>query len=125
MTKTIRIALLLSLLAGMLLAVAACQEPPRPIIACIDAEPTIGYAPLTVAFDAACTYVPPERAGSYDYRWEFADGTDTSGRSAIHTFDAPGTYEVMVYLFDFGSPYPDVPEVLAYATRVIVVLPVP
>ena len=125
MNKTTRIALLLALLAGMLLAIAGCQQPAPEIIACITADPTIGYAPLTVAFDAACTYVPPERAGSYDYRWEFGDGADASGRSAIHTFAAPGTYEVGIYLFDFGSPYPDVPEVLAYATRVIVVLPVP
>jgi PKD repeat protein len=122
MTKTMRIALLLSLLAGMLLAVAACQEPARPIIACIDAEPTIGYAPLTVAFDAACTYVPPERAGAYDYRWEFGDGADASGRSAIHTFTAPGTYEVFVMVGNLNMGEWDASS---SAMRVIVVLPVP
>jgi hypothetical protein len=123
MTRTTRTIFLLSLLAGMLLLiVVGCQEPARPIIACIEAEPTIGYAPVTIAFDAACSFVPPERAGVYDYRWEFGDGTDASGRSAIHTFSAPGTYEVGIYIFDFDM---GVPEVLAYTKRVITVLPVP
>ncbi len=122
MTKTIRIALLLSLLAGMLLLIVGCQEPARPIIACIEVDPTIGYAPLTAAFDASCTFVPPERAGAYDYRWEFGDGAEASGRSAFHTFTAPGTYEVFLYIIDMDMGEF---EFLASTKRVIVVLPTP
>jgi len=58
MARTARIALLLGLFAACL-AMVGCQEPPE-IIACIDANPTIGYAPLDVSFDASCTFVPLE-----------------------------------------------------------------
>ncbi|MCX6100086.1 MAG: PKD domain-containing protein [Candidatus Bipolaricaulota bacterium] len=121
MTKMTRIALLLALLAGVLLAIAGCTEAPS-VVACIQADPTIGHAPLTVAFDAACTYVPPERAASYDYRWEFGDGADASGRSTIHTFTAPGTYEVFVVVGHLNMGEWDA---ASSAMRVITVLPVP
>jgi PKD repeat protein len=119
MKKMIRIAFLLSLLAGLLLAVAGCQEPARPIIACIEAEPTIGYAPLTVTFDAACSYVPPKHAGIYAFSWDFDDGTGDVGRAVAHTFAAPGTYAVSVGMLDEGG----IP--VAGTMRIVTILPVP
>jgi len=122
MTKKMHIALTGCLLAVILLAVAGCQQPVPEIMACITADPTIGYAPLTVAFAASCTYVPPERAGVYDYHWEFGDGADASGRTAIHTFTAPGTYEVFVMVGHLNMGEWDA---ASSAMRVIVVLPSP
>jgi len=118
MTKTIRIVLLLALLAGVVLAIAGCTEPPSTV-ACITADPTIGYAPLEVTFDAACSYVPPERAGVYGFLWDFGDGDGDAGRAVTHTFAEPGTYQVYVILHDMGEP------VGTSAMRVITVLPAP
>ena len=118
MTKTIRIALSLLLLAGLALAIAGCTEP-RVIIACCTATPTLGYAPLEVTFDAACSYVPPEHAGVYMYLWDFGYGDGDAGRAVVHTFAEPGTYQVYVGLHDMGVP------VGTFAMRVITVLPAP
>ncbi len=117
MTHASRIALLLVLFAG-LLVVVGCQEPPE-IVACCTATPTIGYAPLEVTFDAACSYVPPEHAGVYGFLWSFGDGTGDAGRAVTHTFTEPGTYQVYVDLHDMGVP------VGTSAMRVITVLPAP
>ncbi len=118
MTKTTRIVLLLALLAGVLLAIAGCTEPPSTV-ACITADPTIGYAPLTVAFDASCSYVSPEHAGVYTFSWNFDDGAVDVGRTVVHTFSGPGTYEVSVGMLDEGG----IP--VAGTMRVVTVLPVP
>ncbi len=117
MTRVARIGLLVGLLAAAL-AIAGCQEPPE-IVACCTATPTIGYAPLEVTFDAACSYVPLERAGVYEFLWDFGDGTGDAGRAVTHTFAEPGTYQVYVDLHDMGEP------IGTSAMRVITVLPTP
>jgi PKD repeat protein len=121
MTKTIRIALLLALLAGVVLAIAGCTEPPSTV-ACITADPTIGYAPLTVTFDASCSSIPPERYGIYYVMWRFDDGIGDVGPTVTHTFLEPGTYEVTASIHRSNDP---VFSPLDTATRTITVLPVP
>ncbi len=117
MTRVARFALLTCLLAASL-ALAGCQEPPE-IIACCTATPTIGYAPLEVTFDAACSHVPPEHVGVYTFSWDFDDGSSDVGRAVVHTFSMPGTYAVAVSMVDEGG----IP--VAGAMRVVTVLPVP
>jgi len=121
MTKTIRIALLLSLFAGMLLSIAGCTEPPSTV-ACITAAPSIGYAPLTVMLDASCSSIPPERYGIYYVMWRFDDGTGAVGPAVEHTFLEPGTYEVTASIFRSADP---VYTPLDTATRTVTVLPLP
>lgn len=91
--------------------------------ACFKADPTIGYAPLTVSFDASCSSangMSPPAAGLFSYVWDFDDGNSsgpTSGMTVEHTFVEPGTYEVQVGLVDTkGMPVTGV-------TRTITVLP--
>jgi len=120
MTRTTRTMLLLSLLAGMLLLIVGCTEPPSTV-ACITAAPTIGYAPLTVSLDASCSYIPPERYGIYYVTWRFDDGTvGDVGPTVAHTFLEPGTYEVAASIFKSGEGIP-----LDEATRTVTVLPLP
>ena len=121
MTKTIRIVLLLALLAGVVLAIAGCTEPPSTV-ACITADPTIGYAPLTVTFDASCSHIPPERYGIYYVTWRFDDGTTDVGQTVEHTFLEPGTYEVAASIFRSGEA---IHTPLDEATRTVTVLPLP
>jgi len=91
--------------------------------ACLRADPTIGYAPLTVSFDASCSTadgISPPPSGMFTYVWDFDDGNSsgqTSGMTVEHTFVEPGTYEVQVGLVDSkGIP-------VTGATRTITVLP--
>jgi hypothetical protein len=119
MTKKMRVALAGGLLAVILLAAAGCQQPGSQIIACFTADPTIGYAPLEVTFDASCSYVPVEEASVYEFAWSFDDGSGDVGRTVIHTFAEPGTYQVYDHMHDLGI------QVGQSATRVITVLPVP
>lgn len=121
MTKMVRAMLLFSLLAGTLLLIAGCTEPPSTV-ACITADPTIGYAPLTVAFDASCSFIPPERYGTYYVMWRFDDGTGDVGQTVEHTFVEPGTYQVTASIHRSEDP---VFSPLDTATRTITVLPAP
>jgi PKD repeat protein len=120
MKKMMRLAVASGLLAAVLLALAGCTEPPSTF-ACITADPTIGYAPLTVTLDASCSYIPPERYGVYYVTWRFDDGTAGDvGQVVEHTFVEPGTYEVAATIFKSGEGIP-----LDGATRTVTVLPVP
>lgn len=38
--------------------------------------------------------------GPYTYKWDFADGTNSTDQNPVHLFDAPGTYEVKVTATD-------------------------
>ena len=110
-----------SLLAVAVLSIAGCFQSSAPTpIACIQADPTIGYAPLTVAFDASCSFVPAGAEDVYHFRWEFDDGTDEGtglARTTTHTFEKPGTYAVYVVMINSAYEWVD------SATRVVTVLP--
>jgi len=108
------------MVAGLLGITGGCMQSVSQLpIACIDADPSIGYAPLSVSFDAACSFVPPEAAGVYSFVWNFDDGTTGTGRTITHTFVDPGTYMVSVGMNDSGG----IP--VSAAVRTITVLPVP
>ena len=106
------------LIAAVFVPIAGCvlQETPIPS-ACIQAEPTIGYAPLAIVFDASYTKVPAGAEGVYVFQWEFADGAEGEGRTAVRTYTEPGTYTVAVLMFKDGVDLVDI------ATRVVTVLP--
>ncbi len=109
------------LAAAAALSITGClnQGTPTPI-ACIQAEPTIGYVPLTVTFDASCSFVPEGAEDVYHFRWEFDDGTDEgtgTARTTTHTFEEPGTYAVAVVMIN--SAY----DIVDIGTRVVTVLP--
>jgi PKD repeat protein len=116
-----RIAYIAVLVAAIVLSITGCQSPMAITpIACIQAEPTIGYAPLTIAFDASCSFVPEGAEGIYDFQWEFEDGSEGAGRTAVHTFTDPGTYTVAVIMLKTqgGSI-----KVVDIGRRVVTVLP--
>lgn len=121
MMKMMRLAVAGGLLASLLLALAGCTEPPSTV-ACITAEPTIGYAPLTVTLDASCSSIPPARYGIYYVTWRFDDGTTDVGQTVEHRFLEPGTYEVTASIHRSNDP---VFSPLDTATRTITVLPAP
>lgn len=100
------------------LSIAGClnQGTPTPT-ACIQAEPTIGYAPLTITFDASCSFVPESAEDVYHFQWEFEDGSEGTGRSTTHTFTEPGTYTVAVIMINSAYEWVDI------GTRVVTVLP--
>ena len=106
---------------GLVAVVAVgCIGPSVPTpIACIQAEPTIGYAPMTVTFDASCSYVPEGAEGVYHFRWEFSDGSDDTGRAVVHTFTEPGTYTAEAIMINSEYDWVDT------ASRVVTVLPTP
>ncbi len=116
------------ILAGLLLsATGLCfwgctNQPVYEPHACVDAEPTIGYAPLTVTFDASCSSadgMSPPAEGEYHYVWDFDDDNlgDRAGTAVEHTFTEPGTYLVQVGMMSMGGVPVD------GAVRTITVLP--
>ena len=61
------------------------------------ANPTSGLAPLEVYFDASGSNDPDGSIVSYE--WNYGDGTD-SGVTTIHTYNTPGTYNVILTVTD-------------------------
>jgi large repetitive protein len=70
------------------------NQPPTVLAA---ADPNGGTAPLTVRFTSSGR--DPEGQGLL-YVWEFGDGGMAGGRSATHTYTAPGTYDATVTVTD-------------------------
>jgi len=106
------------MIIGVIGGLIGCTPIASPV-ACIDADPSIGSAPLTVRFDASCSFVPADVAGVYGFAWDFDDGTAGTGRTITHTFTMPGTYMVSVGMHDSGG----IP--VGAAVRTITVLPAP
>ena len=84
------------------------NEPVYVQRACIEAEPTIGYAPLTVTFDASCSSadgISPPLEGEYYFVWDFDDDNlgNRAGTVVEHTFVEPGTYLVQVGMTPLGG----------------------
>jgi len=62
------------------------EVTPAPV-ACFNATPTSGEAPLTVDFDSGCS------SGEIDtYSWEFGDGNTSSKENPTHTYHQATTY---------------------------------
>lgn len=106
------------LAATVLLSIGACLQQPTPTpTACIKADPTIGYAPLSVTFDASCSSVPEGAEDVYHFQWEFEDRSEGTGQITSHTFTEPGTYTVAVIMINSAYEWVDI------GTRVVTVLP--
>jgi lysophospholipase L1-like esterase len=75
------------------------QSTVQPPVATIEASVTSGPAPLRVNFDGSASSDPDGAIGSYG--WDFADGSNRAGGPTVsHTFDDPGTYEVVLGVTD-------------------------
>jgi PKD repeat protein len=74
-------------------------DTPRPPDAAVSANTTSGSAPLTVAFDGSASSDPDGNITSYT--WTFDDlSPPAEGERVVHTFEAPGTYEVTLTVVD-------------------------
>jgi PKD repeat protein len=69
------------------IAPGSANQPP---VAVINASPTSGLAPLTVSFNGSSSSDADGTIASYS--WNFGDGTNGSGVSTSHTYNAAGTY---------------------------------
>jgi PKD repeat protein len=67
-------------------------------VAVASAEPLSGPAPLSVVFSASGSYDPDGGLGNI--YWDFGDGWDYWGSPAYHTFTEPGTYPVVLTVWD-------------------------
>ncbi|MCB0872765.1 MAG: PKD domain-containing protein [Thermoleophilia bacterium] len=72
--------------------------PNQPPAAAAAAVPTIGDAPLDVAFTAAGSTDPD--GSTLTYAWNFGDGTTATGVSPSHRYTTPGTYTARVTVRD-------------------------
>ena len=73
-------------------------DVPQKPIAKFSAEPTSGYPPLTVDFDATESYDP--QAEEMDYSWTFGDGAQGGGKMVSHTYTEPDKYTVTLKVVD-------------------------
>ena len=62
-----------------------------PVLAVLLATPTVGNAPLTVAFDGTRSRVLTGTIASYG--WHFGDGSTATGATASHNYATPGIYQ--------------------------------
>lgn len=87
----------------------------QPPVAVLNATPTTGPAPLTVLFDGSKSY-DPDAWQALRFAWDLGDGNISSNATVSHTYTEPGTYSVILFVFDPYNAY-DV------AATEIVVLP--
>jgi PKD repeat protein len=73
-------------------------------VAVLGADPTSGFAPLTVTFDGAGSSDPDPGDGVVSYRFDFGDGSDPVtrvGASSIqHIYPDPGSYTATLVVQD-------------------------
>lgn len=72
------------------------NPPPQAIFT---ASPTSGWAPLTVAFDASASF-DPTGDGIVSFEWDFGDGTGAQDAQAVHVYEIPGRYDVVLRVTD-------------------------
>jgi hypothetical protein len=70
-------------------------------VASFTASKTAGCYPLTVSFNAASSQDPDGSISSYS--WNFGDNTTGTGVNVNHTFDAVGSYSVILTVTDDGG----------------------
>lgn len=71
-----------------------CSE--EPVSVTCTADPTGGFAPLTVQF----TSTPKGGKGNYTFRWDFGDGTGSDKQNPSHAYTSIGTYKPYVMVSD-------------------------
>jgi PKD repeat protein len=72
--------------------------PTSPLALSCQAEPKSGPVPLTVTFTAFAS----GGTGSYDYAWQFGDGSTGVGRHPVHTYTSVGTFDVVLTVTSGG-----------------------
>lgn len=77
------------------LPAAAGNQAPT---AAFSATPTLGMAPLPVAFDGSASFDPDGSIASY--AWNFGDGASAAGVTTNHIYAAPGTYTARLTVSD-------------------------
>jgi len=124
-SKTVMFLVIVGGLFALLFLFGCESSSPYTPFACIEADPTIGYAPLTVSFDASCSFaegMSPPPDGMFNYGWDFDDDSAAAhGMTVEHTFVEPGTYEVQLGLIYTEGREAGIPA--AGTTRTITVLP--
>ena len=80
------------------LALAGCLNRNAAPIASFTRTPPFGDAPLSVFFDASASVDPD--GGALDHHWAFGDGEAANGETTTHTYEAAGTYEVVLTVID-------------------------
>lgn len=74
--------------------------------AVLNATPTSGTAPLTVAFNANGSSDPDAGDFILGYEWDFGDGSPTSNANApSYTYNTPGTYTARLRVMDNRDLY--------------------
>jgi hypothetical protein len=71
-------------------------------VACLNANPTSGTAPLDVFFDAGCSYDPD--GGPLTYTWDYGDGwSETAGSQTYHTYWQGSYYATLTVTDSSGA----------------------
>ena len=73
----------------------------HPPVVIVTVEPTSGYAPLNVDFDASESYDPDVQ--QFQYFWDFDDGATSTKAVVSHLFIGSGTYYVILTLTDLAG----------------------
>ena len=90
--------------------------PNQPPVASFSANPTTGYAPLTVSFDGRSSNDPDGDA--LTLAWDFGDATGGAGLTPTHTYASVGNYNVVLTVTDSTGRS-------STATTTLSVIPVP
>ena len=81
-------------------SISIIVHPSQSPVAGLTAYPVTGNAPLVVVFEGSTSTDPENDALTFE--WDFNDGVTRSGASpkTTHTFNYPGTYEVLLKVSD-------------------------
>jgi len=108
---------------GHLYEITATPNGPRQSYAVISDEFAANKSPvanftwtadyLTVSVDASASYDPDPDGSIFEYVWDWGDGSDGSGVTAVHTYAMAGVYTITLTVVDnlgsTGSLSKDVP----------------
>ncbi|MBY0277274.1 PKD domain-containing protein [Candidatus Binatia bacterium] len=79
-------------------------EDPGSLTAFVDADETIGNAPLTVKLTV--DVIPNTGVAPYTFKWDFGDSTEFSNeQSPTHVYKIPGNYRASVIIQDSKGEY--------------------
>ena len=80
-----------------LLVLGGCSLGPRLDVVAT-AEPSEGYAPLRITFEASS--LTGSTGEIVSHRWDFGDGTISTELTAVHTFEEKGDHRVLLEVAD-------------------------
>lgn len=66
-----------------------------PLKSCFEPSKTTGNAPLSVTLNPSCSTGTISK-----FKWDFGDGETSTERRPSHTFENPGTYEIILEVSD-------------------------